>query len=73
MADENKTALEKKLQTAIVKKLGEGEVLRMSSGGAKKKLTTRDLLPFYRLEEVQHFLDIFSAVDRDQNGALDMR
>jgi Ca2+-binding EF-hand superfamily protein len=71
--DDSRMALEKKLQDAILK-INERDSLRsVIPIRTKKKLTTRDLLPFYRLEEVQHFLDIFASVDQDQNGALDMK
>lgn len=36
-----------------------------------KPLTTRALLPFYKLEDVDHFLDIFNKVDTDFSGDLD--
>lgn len=36
-----------------------------------KPLTTRALLPYYKLEDVDHFLDIFNKVDTDFSGDLD--
>jgi Ca2+-binding EF-hand superfamily protein len=38
----------------------------------KKSLTTRVLLPFYKLHDVKHFMDIFAKVDEDFSGDLDM-
>lgn len=71
--EDNRTALEKKLQTAIMQRYNDRNLIRrMGTNSKRKKLTTRDLLPFYRLEDVEHFLDIFSMVDGDQNGALDI-
>lgn len=72
-ADDSRTSLEKKLQTAIMQRYNDRNLIRrMGTNNKRKKLTTRDLLPFYRLEDVEHFLDIFSMVDGDQNGALDI-
>ena len=36
-----------------------------------KPLTTRALLPYYKLEDVDHFLEIFNKVDTDFSGDLD--
>lgn len=38
----------------------------------KKKLTTRQLLPYYTINEVRHFLDIFAKVDEDFSGDLNI-
>jgi Ca2+-binding EF-hand superfamily protein len=37
-----------------------------------KALTTRALLPFYKLDDVKSFMDIFAKVDTDFSGDLDM-
>ena len=37
----------------------------------KVKLTTRVLLPYYKLADVKHFLEIFRKVDQDYSGDLD--
>ena len=37
----------------------------------KKNLTTRFLLPFYKLDDVKKFVDIFATVDDDFSGDLD--
>ena len=39
----------------------------------KKELTTRALLPFYKVQDVKHFLDIFAKVDEDFSGDLDIK
>jgi Ca2+-binding EF-hand superfamily protein len=39
----------------------------------KKELTTRALLPFYKVQDIKHFLDIFAKVDEDFSGDLDIR
>ena len=36
------------------------------------KLDTRQLLPYYKAEDVRHFMDIFTKVDVDFSGDLDM-
>lgn len=38
----------------------------------KKTLTTRALLPFYKLDDVKKFMEIFSKVDEDFSGDLDV-
>lgn len=38
----------------------------------KVLLETRALLPFYKAEDVRHFMDIFTKVDKDFSGDLDM-
>jgi Ca2+-binding EF-hand superfamily protein len=38
----------------------------------KVVLDTRSLLPFYKAEDVRHFMDIFVKVDEDFSGDLDM-
>jgi len=35
-------------------------------------LETRALLPFYKAEDIRHFMDIFTKVDKDFSGDLDM-
>lgn len=35
---------------------------------SKKMLTTRILLPYYTIEDVHHFMDIFVKVDEDFSG-----
>jgi len=35
-------------------------------------LETRALLPYYKAEDVRHFMDIFTKVDKDFSGDLDM-
>jgi Ca2+-binding EF-hand superfamily protein len=39
----------------------------------KKELTTRALLPFYKVQDVKHFLDIFAKNDEDFSGDLDLK
>lgn len=39
----------------------------------KKELTTRKLLPFYKAQDVKHFLDIFAKVDEDFSGDLNIK
>lgn len=58
--------LEKRLMNAIRAHFRDGEVVK-----APKLLTNRMLLPFYKLADVQHFLDIFQKVDEDYSGDLD--
>jgi Ca2+-binding EF-hand superfamily protein len=41
-------------------------------GSSKSGLTTRMLLLFYKLEDVQRFLEIFARVDENFSGDLDM-
>eukprot|EP00605_Chrysophyceae_sp_TOSAG23-4_P000072 GSChrysophyteH1.ASY1.ANO1.74.1 assembled CDS len=43
-----------------------------SSGLGTVVLDTRSLLPFYKAEDVRHFMDIFVKVDEDFSGDLDM-
>lgn len=38
----------------------------------KKILTTRSLLPFYKMADVKHFVQIFQKVDEDYSGYLDV-
>lgn len=65
-------ALEKRLAESIkqvFRIVGANAVDRKNS--VLKPLTTRALLPFYKLEDVDHFLDIFNKVDTDFSGDLD--
>ncbi len=39
---------------------------------AKLNLTTRALLPYYKLEDIKHFMEIFQKVDEDFSGDLDI-
>jgi len=39
---------------------------------AKANLTTRALLPYYKLEDIKHFMEIFQKVDEDFSGDLDI-
>jgi Ca2+-binding EF-hand superfamily protein len=45
-----------------------------SSNNNQKKvqLTNRALLPYYKVDEVRHFLDVFMMVDVDFSGDLDV-
>lgn len=66
-------ALEKRLSDAIrhvFRIIGSGAVDR-AKNTVMKPLTTRALLPYYKLEDVDHFLDIFNRVDTDFSGDLD--
>lgn len=66
-AEHNESILEKKLCSAISTTIG-GKKEEV----AQVELTTRQLLPFYKLEDVQHFLGIFQRVDEDYSGDLDI-
>ncbi|CAE7525748.1 unnamed protein product, partial [Symbiodinium microadriaticum] len=59
--------LEKKLSAAIRNNYRDD----VDSLADKKMLTTRILLPFYKMSDVKHFLDIFQKVDEDYSGDLD--
>ena len=67
-AESNEAFLEKKLVTAI------RSVDSRSDTSTKNSctLTTRMLLPFYKIEDVHHFLSIFQRVDADYSGDLDI-
>lgn len=43
-----------------------------TSQGGKLQLTTRMLLPFYKLDDVLSFLEIFAKVDENFSGDVDM-
>ena len=50
------------------------ELEEKESSGKEKKLSldTRALLPYYKAEDVRYFMDIFTKVDEDFSGDLDM-
>lgn len=58
------SVLEKKLGAAIRNSYRH----TLDSGNGKKILTTRMLLPYYKMADVKHFLDIFQKVDEDYSG-----
>lgn len=68
--DDGRMSLEKKLQTAIMEYYNISKASQTKM--IKKKLKTRDLLPYYGLKEVEQFLEIFATVDVDANGAIDI-
>jgi hypothetical protein len=59
------SVLEKKLGAAI-----RSSYRTLDTGGEKKILSTRILLPFYKMADVKHFLDIFQKVDEDYSGTI---
>lgn len=70
-----KDILEKKLAAAIkddYKAKSTNMVAQKTESFGKKTLTTRALLPFYKLEDVRKFMDIFAKVDEDFSGDLDI-
>jgi Ca2+-binding EF-hand superfamily protein len=44
----------------------------VAAAEVKKALTTRALLPYYKLESVHQFMDIFAKVDENFSGDLDV-
>ena len=56
--------LEKKLGAAIKNSFRHA----MDNTEEKKTLTNRMLLPYYKMSDVRHFLDIFQKVDEDYSG-----
>jgi len=68
-----KNTLELKLRNAIkdVHKSVKASFVNPDSP-SKFVLTTRMLLPYYKLENVKQFMDIFSSVDQDFSGDLDV-
>jgi Ca2+-binding EF-hand superfamily protein len=66
-ADVNVAILEKKL-TAAMRSFYSHTV---DSSAAANPLTTRSLLPFYKMSDVSHFLSTFMKVDIDYSGDLD--
>lgn len=66
-AQSNEALLEKKLIVAI-----RSANTTSNEGESRVDLTTRQLLPFYKLEDVHHFIEIFQKVDEDYSGDLDI-
>jgi hypothetical protein len=60
----SKLALEKKLQLAI-KDIHRPVTASSLSPGKKIVLTNRMLLPYYKVEDIRHYMDVFTAVDID--------
>lgn len=54
------------------KLLGEPLPVKQEEHKNKLALDTRALLPYYKAEDVRYFMDIFTKVDEDFSGDLDM-
>jgi WD40 repeat protein/Ca2+-binding EF-hand superfamily protein len=67
--DKVKNAIKDAHRAEYVKKISRDDEVKPF---IKKKLTTRQLLPYYTLNEVRHFLDIFAKVDEDFSGDLNI-
>jgi Ca2+-binding EF-hand superfamily protein len=67
----SKNVLERKLMQAI-KDIHRPNDQPYSTSDKKVTLTNKMLLPFYKVEDVRHYMDIFSAVDMDFSGDLDV-
>lgn len=65
-----KNALERKLLQAI--KDIHRPIVATAQNTKQVVLTNRMLLPYYKLEQVRNFMDIFTAVDGDFSGDLDV-
>jgi len=67
----SKNMLERKLMLAI-KDIHRPVTESKRSTEKKITLTNKMLLPFYKVEDVRHYMDIFTAVDIDFSGDLDI-
>lgn len=67
----SKNVLERKLMQAI-KDIHRPVDQTAKTSDKKVTLTNKMLLPFYKVEDVRHYMDIFSAVDIDFSGDLDV-
>ena len=65
-----KNTLELKLRNSI--KDVHKPVSSIKNDSNRVVLTTRMLLPYYKLENIKQFMDIFSSVDQDFSGDLDI-
>jgi WD40 repeat protein len=70
-------AAEKEVIDAIIESGGDPNTISRQATPARDSpvkvvLDTRALLPFYKAEDVRHFMDIFVKVDEDFSGDLDM-
>jgi Ca2+-binding EF-hand superfamily protein len=66
-AESNEALLEKRLVAAI----RSANTTRIEDT-QRSDLNTRQLLPFYKLDDVHHFIEIFQKVDEDYSGDLDV-
>jgi hypothetical protein len=66
---DERTALEKKLQNAIMFVL---DAPKGKDIGPRKKLRTRDLLPSYTVQDVHNFIAMINKADADFSGSLDI-
>lgn len=62
-------ALERKLKTAII---SAHQGVDSDMLDVRKNLTTRDLLPFYKIMDLKNFLEIYHSVDMDLSGDLNV-
>ena len=69
--DKNKASKDRD-EDLVDSKPGTASAPRKAESPNKIVLDTRSLLPFYKAEDVRHFMDIFSKVDTDFSGDLDM-
>ena len=68
-----KQMVEKKLRMAIIDIHNPIELVHGGASLPKKvSLTTRQLLPYYKIEEIRYYMDVFAAVDSDFSGDLDI-
>lgn len=66
---EERTALEKKLQNAIMFVLATPKEREI---GPRRKIRTRDLLPSYTVQDVHNFIALINKVDADFSGSIDI-